>query len=97
MAPCFLNFTFIKNFYICSVTLLKNIMLRSFRAPINESEVRCPSFQSHKNIITDLNDVQISLRVTHLKKMYIIVFHLEAAVKNRLSDLSLFLTAVFFL
>lgn len=65
MAPCFFKFTFVKKFYIRSVTLPKNIMLRSFRAPINESEVRCPSFQAHKNIITDLNDVQNSLRVTH--------------------------------
>lgn len=67
MAPWFLNLTFVKKLYIRSVTLLKNIMLRSFRAPINESEVRCPSLQSHKNIITDLNNVQNSLRVTHFK------------------------------
>lgn len=78
MSPKLLNYgtkhgSLFFKFYIRKKTLhsfrysTKNIMLRSFRDPINESEVKCPSLQSHKNIITDLNDVQNSLRVTHLK------------------------------
>lgn len=65
--------------------------------PLTNLEVRCPSLQSHKNIITDLNDGQNSLRVTHFKicRPYLIVIHLGAAVENRLSDFSLFLTAIF--